>query len=183
MRQYFSLWTAALLMVSCSPVVNGGITGSASPAPVSVASPSASPASSLPGNVSAESTTQQAAILALTNAERAKAGLDSLRLNLQLQIAAQGHAENMARQTKLEHTLDGKSFSQRIEAQGYDYQQVAENIYFGSSEPADVVAAWMNSEGHRKNILTPDLKELGVGFAISDVNQRGYWVQDFGTSF
>ncbi len=169
-----------ILVGACAPVSSPGSTA-ASPVPMAVASPSIPVASKSPALSQIDSVRQQ--ILDLTNAERVKAGLSTLSLNTQLDLAAQGHAENMARQTKLEHSLDGKTFSQRIEAAGYDYMQVAENLYFGSSVPQEVVEAWMNSEGHRKNILTADLKELGVGFAISDVNKRGYWVQNFGTAF
>jgi hypothetical protein len=83
---------------------------------------------------------------------------------------------------------DGRSPWDRITAAGYAYSTAAENIAAGYATPAEVVAAWMNSAGHRANILGASSRELGVGYAYEadDVypgpyGYHHYWVQDFGS--
>lgn len=120
------------------------------------------------------------AVIDATNAERAKAGLPSLAPNAKLMLAAFGHANNMAKQSKLEHTLDGQTAGARVKAAGYDFRMTAENIAWNTRTPAATVQAWMESAGHKKNILTKEYTEIGVAVAL---NAKGelYWVQVFGT--
>ena len=125
-------------------------------------------------------------VVELTNQERTQLGLSSLRADPLLTRAAQTHTENMAVQDFLEHTgLDGSSPDDRIEAAGYDFSAWAENIAGGSQTPEAVVKGWMNSEGHRANIVNPNLQEIGVGYYFLEedtgsINFNHYWTQVFG---
>jgi uncharacterized protein YkwD len=83
----------------------------------------------------------------------------------------------MARQRILNHTLDGKTFDQRITAAGYRFSAAGENIYVGASA-AQAMAFWMRSPGHQRNLLSPDYKEIGLGVKPGSARQQ-YWTQVF----
>ncbi|MGB7710754.1 MAG: CAP domain-containing protein [Microcoleus sp.] len=127
-------------------------------------------------------------VLELTNLERSKLGLSALTLNTQLANAAETHSQNMALQDFFDHTgKDGSSIGTRITATGYQFSTAAENIAAGSSTPEQVLDSWMNSAGHRANILNPNLKEIGIGYYFlandtGSVNWNYYWTQVFATS-
>lgn len=127
-------------------------------------------------------------VVELTNQERTQLGLSALNANSELRAAAQTHTENMALQDFFDHTgLDGSSLGDRVNAAGYDFSRAAENIAAGNPTPEGVVEGWMNSPGHRANILNPDLQEIGVGYFFLEndtgsVNFNHYWTQVFGTS-
>lgn len=114
------------------------------------------------------SVTQQ--IVALMNEERAKGGLRALTNDAQLQGAAQGHSDEMARTKNFSHTGSRPGRGQpadRVEAEGYSWARVAENIFMaqGKSDQqlaSSCVQAWMNSPGHRRNIMDRDVKNVGV---------------------
>ncbi len=99
--------------------------------------------------------------------------------DVRLATAALLHSEDMARHAYFSHTsLDGRTPWDRIRAQGYDYGS-AENIAAGNATPAAVMTAWMNSSGHRANILNCSSR------ASASVSPAGgpygtYWTQDFG---
>lgn len=120
-------------------------------------------------------------VLTLVNQERAKAGVAPLVFHAALNQAAQGHAEDMALRGYFDHySPEGVGPGTRITQAGYRWVTYAENIAAGYGTPEAVVTAWMNSAGHRANILNSRLKEFGCGIA------RGgpygiYWVTDFGT--
>ncbi len=121
-------------------------------------------------------------VIYLTNLEREKQGLLPLRRNELLDQSAILHAQDMRDQDYFDHTSkDGRSPSERIEASGYDYSWSGENIAGGYNTPAAVVDAWMESEGHRANILRPEFREIGVGVAEGGGSLRIYWVQNFGS--
>ncbi len=123
-------------------------------------------------------------LLRLTNAERAYYGLPALTFNATLGTAAQLHAEDMAANSYLEHTgLNGSTPASRATNAGYDYLYIGENIAAGYQTPEEVVDAWMNSEGHRANILNSNYTEIGFGYAYQYNDYYGsYWVQLFGQS-
>ncbi len=121
----------------------------------------------------------EAAVVAQTNVERKNAGLAPLTLNAKLSSAARAHALNMARQDKLEHTLDDKRPDERVTAAGYRWSGTAENIAWNSRSPKDVVAGWMDSPPHKKNMLNSDYTEIGVAVAWNEKGEP-YWVQVFG---
>ena len=103
-------------------------------------------------------------------------------VNEKLQAAAQAHATDMAERNYYAHqSLDGRSPSARMKSAGYISRMTAENIAAGQQTAAEVVAGWITSPGHCKNIMSPDLSEIGVGVSVSQRSQLGiYWVQNFG---
>jgi uncharacterized protein YkwD len=120
------------------------------------------------------------AVIDLTNAERKKADLPPLKADAKLMAAARAHAANMAKQDKLEHKLDCREPKDRVEAAGYEYSLVGENIAWNAKSPKQVVEGWMGSELHKENILKTEFTEIGVAVAKSEKGER-YWVQVFGT--
>ena len=126
-------------------------------------------------------TPQEKKILELTNLERKKKDLPPLKTNALLFKVAQAHSENMARQGKMEHKLDGLTPLQRLRAAGYPYNKAFENIGSGDADVPleDLVKAWMDSKGHRENILTNVCTEIGLGVA-RDKNGQVYYTQLFG---
>ena len=150
------------------PVPSGEATD---PVPSVTPAPASTPAAAAgPGTISAEG----AAVVERTNAERAAAGCGPLVVDERLTAAAQLHSEDMLAQGYFDHTsLDGRSPWDRAKAQGYA-NPGAENIAKGQATAEDVVRAWMDSPGHRANILNCDLREIGVGHADR------VWTQLFG---
>lgn len=118
----------------------------------------------------------------LTNTERHRKGLPPLRWSPQLNQAAQGHAEDMARNGFCNHRgSDGSSVSERVTAVGYSFFGVGENIAAGQTNAAEVVSGWMKSPEDCKNILNPDHTEIGLGHVSApSSSHRYYWVQVFG---
>ena len=109
------------------------------------------------------------AILCLLNAERAKHGLVPLRQHPLLELASQRHSDDMVRRKYYEHeTPDGVDPQMRMSAVGYAPPWTGENLYTGTGTEATPVRAlkgWMESPGHRANILRPEFTEVGVGIA------------------
>ncbi|MGW4111323.1 CAP domain-containing protein [Actinosynnema sp. NPDC004786] len=121
-------------------------------------------------------------VLALTNGERSAAGCPALTANAQLAAAAKRHSDDMARTGNFSHTgSDGSTAAQRVTDAGYHFRAMAENIAAGQASAEEVVRAWMNSEGHRANIVNCELRDLGVAHAV-DGNNKVYWTQDFGAA-
>jgi uncharacterized protein YkwD/stress response protein SCP2 len=121
-----------------------------------------------------------AEVIRLTNVERSRAGLRALSFDARLAAAAQAHSEHMAAAGFFAHeSPDGRQAWDRVTAAGYQYAKVAENIAAGQPSPAEVVTGWMNSPGHRKNILDGDVTQIGVGRAEGG-SYGVYWTQVFG---
>ena len=119
-------------------------------------------------------------VLRLTNIERANQGLPALEWDSRLGAAARKHSQDMARTNNLSHTgSDGSRPHERSEREGFEYSFHGENIATGQATPANVLRSWMNSPGHRSNILNREYTHLGVGLASSAGN-RNYWTQKFG---
>lgn len=119
-----------------------------------------------------------AEVVRLTNAERADAGCDPLRNDSRLHAAAQKHSVDMGKNDYFSHTsADGRSPWDRMRAEGYDFPS-AENIARGQQTPAAVVESWMDSPGHRRNILNCSYAAIGVGVYLGDGGP--WWTQDFG---
>ncbi|MDO4864367.1 MAG: CAP domain-containing protein [Ruminococcus sp.] len=115
-------------------------------------------------------------VAVLVNKERAKQGTAPLRVLPKLQTAAQIRANEIT-QTFDHQRPNGTSCFSIIEQVGLDYYYVGENIAAGQSSPERVMSAWMNSDGHKSNILDADFMYIGVG-----VVQKGntlYWTQEF----
>ncbi|MFD7748915.1 sigma-70 family RNA polymerase sigma factor [Streptomyces sp. NPDC059698] len=113
------------------------------------------------------------------NAERAKEGCGPVSVNGLLNTAAQRHSADMAARDYFSHTSqDGREPGDRITAAGYRWSTYGENIAKGQRTPADVMRAWMDSPGHRANILNCSFKEIGVG--KQDSGGGPVWTQVFG---
>jgi hypothetical protein len=106
----------------------------------------------------------------------------ALTLDTRLRCAARKHAKDMGVKNFFSHTgSDGSTPWDRIKKAGYSYADAAENIAWGYTTPTDVVAGWMASSGHCKNIMKPTLKHLGVGYyAAPNSNYKHLWSQSFG---
>jgi uncharacterized protein YkwD len=107
-----------------------------------------------------------AEVVALTNRARLENGCDvMLTSSPLLDRAAQGHSEDMAQRGYFDHiSPDGTGPAERLAAVGYHWSRYGENIAAGYTSPAQVVEGWMNSPGHRANILNCEFRELGVGY-------------------
>ncbi|MBU6323524.1 MAG: hypothetical protein KGI41_00705 [Patescibacteria group bacterium] len=122
------------------------------------------PAGALSGTSSAA--VLPAALAALTNADRAASGLGVLAESALLTKAAQMKADDMAARGYFSHTTpEGKSPLSFLDAVGYRYQNVGENLGLNYASSAAVEEGWMNSPEHRANILLPQFTEIGVGYA------------------
>ncbi|MBR4903739.1 MAG: hypothetical protein IKZ53_03640 [Selenomonadaceae bacterium] len=115
-------------------------------------------------------------VLELVNVERAKVGVAPLRLADDLQNASAIRAREIVQY--FSHTRpDGSSCFTVMRNKGW---ACGENIAAGNAAAYETVNQWMNSQGHRENILNPNFRELGVGYAYDDYSEyRHYWVQLF----
>lgn len=115
-------------------------------------------------------------VAALVNAVRAQHGLAALTVDARVQRAAQVRAAETVQ--SFSHTRpNGSSFSTALTEAGVTYRTAGENIAYGQSTPQAVVDAWMNSSGHRANILSSSYTTIGVGYTV--VNGTAYWAQLF----
>ncbi|NUV60253.1 sigma-70 family RNA polymerase sigma factor [Streptomyces sp. CAI-85] len=120
-----------------------------------------------------------AQVIALVNEERASAGCGPLTDDSLLRAAAQGHSEDMAARDFFDHTNpDGEDPGQRITDAGYRWSTYGENIAKGQQTAESVMTSWMNSPGHRANILNCSFKNIGVG--IHNGSGGPWWTQNFG---
>ncbi|MFC7840837.1 CAP domain-containing protein [Streptomyces sp. NPDC001046] len=123
----------------------------------------------------------EAQVLALVNKERSAAGCSPLTANDRLTRAADDYSDVMASSGVMSHTgPDGSTMTTRVEAAGYQWSTLGENIARGQADAASVMKSWMNSPGHRANILNCSFKELGVGVHFGDGGP--WWTQNFGAS-
>ena len=127
-------------------------------------------------------TADETKLIEFTNAERKKLKLPALASDPTLMKLARGHAATMARLDQISHELEGKSFSQRMNQTGYQASRAGENIAMGQRTPAEAVASWMESPGHKANILQPEYTHLGVGLATSK-SGKPYLTQVFAKPF
>ncbi|MEU9477436.1 CAP domain-containing protein [Streptomyces sp. NPDC048191] len=149
--------------------------------PARTTAPSTPRATATPSAPKATATASGATarVVQLVNAERAKVGCHPLTVNSELTKAAQAHSADMAAHRNMSHTgSDGSSPGDRITRAGYSWSSYGENIAYGYATPEQVMTGWMNSPGHRANILNCSFKEIGVALA----QPGSYWTQDFGTA-
>jgi uncharacterized protein YkwD len=120
-------------------------------------------------------------LIDLANEARKKEKLPPLKPNATLFAVARAHSNNMARQGKMEHVLDGKNVRKRLDAAHYNFGWYGENIAMGKKATLDqIMKGWMESKGHRANILSKNYTEIGVGIA-DDGNGTLYYTQVFGS--
>lgn len=137
----------------------------AAPAPAPKTTPAAGSISSI-----------ESRVIELTNAERKKAGLPALQADTKLSNVAREKSRDMQQKGYFSHTSPtyGSPFDMMRDF-GITYQSAGENIAKGQRTPEEVVQAWMNSEGHRKNILSGNYSHIGVGY----VEAGNHWTQMF----
>jgi uncharacterized YkwD family protein len=113
-------------------------------------------------------------VAALVNQERAKAGLKPLKLDSNLSAMALDKAKDMEKNNYFDHISPtyGSPFDM-MDKYGINYAYAGENIAMGQRSPQQVMNDWMNSTGHRQNILNPHYDTIGVAY------HNGYWVQEF----
>jgi uncharacterized protein YkwD len=153
------------------PVIVGAALAMLAPAPSWAQTPSAADLTRLADQV-----------FVLVNQERANAGLAPYTRAPELDAAARRHAQNMAVTENFSHTgTDGSSAFDRIRAAGYNWTKAGENIAAGQDTAADVMTSWMDSPGHKANILNVDYKEIGISVVFQAGSEFGlYWTQTFG---
>lgn len=140
------------------------------PAPSKPAPSTSKPSTGTSSNPSAYT----AEVVKLVNQERAKAGLKPLTENAKLSNMAMDKAKDMSNNNYFDHNSPtyGSPFDM-MKKYGISFSYAGENIAKGQKTPADVMNAWMNSEGHRANILNSNYTTIGVAY------YNGYWVQEF----
>ncbi|MFS0861355.1 SafA/ExsA family spore coat assembly protein [Fredinandcohnia sp. 179-A 10B2 NHS] len=118
-------------------------------------------------------------VIQLTNQQRAKNGLPALKADWELSRVARYKSVDMRDKNYFSHTSPtyGSPFTM-MKNFGVSYRTAAENIAAGQRTPQEVVNAWMNSPGHRANILKSDITHIGVGYAEGG-SKRHYWTQMF----
>jgi uncharacterized protein YkwD len=126
-------------------------------------------------------TSEAQQMLELVNAERAKTTCQPVRLDSRLNAAATKHSQDMATNDYFSHTsLDGATFDVRIKREGYPAPRLGD-IAAGSRTAQGTFQQWMNSPGHRANILDCRAKDMGVGVVSASGSTYGTcWAQDFG---
>ena len=118
-------------------------------------------------------------VLDLVNATRSYYGLGPLQNTFGLSYLAAKRSNDMAYNQYFAHTdLYGRSPEDRFRAEGISFKYGGENIAYGQTTPYQVVQDWMNSPGHRANILDPNYKYLGIGVG-QDKYGRLFWSQEF----
>jgi uncharacterized protein YkwD len=153
------------------PVVLAVVVGALLSAPPALAEQACPASNATPANASKREILR--ATLCALNRERSHYGMRALKLNKKLSRAARRHARDMARRNYFSHdTLGGGTFVDRIRREGYlkgaHTWLVGENLGWGShgySRPSSIMRMWMNSAGHRANILNASFREIGIGLA------------------
>lgn len=135
-------------------------------------------------NIPANSGAMQAELIDNLNAERAQRGLAPLRLSGTLDKIAQGHACDNANRLSISHvSSDGGHLVNRLRRGGYAFRTAAENTGRGFASGARAVEWWMHSPGHKKNMLIGQVREIGVGIAMSDApDSKLHWIIVMGKS-
>ncbi len=123
--------------------------------------------------------TQENEVVRLVNIERSKNGLQPLKANWQVSRVARYKSQDMASKGYFSHTSPtyGSPFKM-METFGLKFSSAGENIAMGQRTPQEVMTGWMNSPGHRANILNTSFTEIGVGLAKNS-SGRNYWTQMF----
>ncbi|MGI6745087.1 MAG: Cysteine-rich secretory protein family protein [Firmicutes bacterium ADurb.Bin300] len=143
--------------------------------------PSTKPSTTKPSTTRPETTTQsnisiEEQVVILVNEERQSRGLKPLKLNAKLSEVARKKSQDMRDNNYFSHTspVYGSPFDM-MRSFGITYKTAGENIAMGYSSAQKVMQGWMNSSGHRANILNPSFTQIGVGY----VADGHYWTQQF----
>jgi len=122
-------------------------------------------------------------MLARINSERAAVGASPLSMCNTLRTAAQNHSADQAAHNTMTHTgSDGSALNTRADRAGYTgWTALGENVAYGYATVDSVMTGWMNSSGHRANLLSTSFSHVGLGQAAGSGGSL-YWTQDFGRS-
>ncbi len=165
---------------------NSNCSGTSNKTSTTAAKPSAKPAATKPAGSTQPTPAKngdysafQKKVVELVNKERAKAGLKALKMNTQLSKVATLKSQDMAKNNYFDHNSPtyGSPFDM-MKRFGITYRTAGENIAMGQTSPEQVMKGWMNSPGHRANILKASFTEIGVGVAKNS-GGRLYWTQQF----
>ena len=130
------------------------------------------------------------AVVCLVNEERAERGLKALEVDSRLAAAARRHSQDMRKRRYFAHvSLSGKTDVQRAKAAGYGrFRSLGENLAWGTgrlASPRSIVRSWMESPGHRRNILFSTFRDVGVGIAlgapVKGISGGATYTADFGS--
>ncbi|HWT75491.1 MAG TPA: CAP domain-containing protein [Mobilitalea sp.] len=151
----------------------------ATPAPTKTPTPTTKPTATPAPTKTPSGTTNSSysnQVLQLVNQERAKAGLTPFTTTSALSAAGNKRAQEIKQ--SFSHTRpDGSSCFTVLGQYGISYTTAGENIAYGQKTPQEVVTGWMNSPGHRANILNPNFHKIGIG--VYQSNGVYYWTQEF----
>ncbi|HKP52672.1 MAG TPA: CAP domain-containing protein [Chloroflexia bacterium] len=185
------------LVQACDTSTSTSTSATVTSKPASRTMPPAAKATAVPGGIKGnlgvaptpdgcqakDNAALEAEVIVLVNAERAKQNpaLPPLKGDPKLAAAARAHSADMACNDHFDHTgTNGSSAGDRIAAMDYAFSTWGENIAWGQTTAAEVMDSWMNSEGHRANILNPDFTQIGVSdMALPD--GAPLWTQVFAT--
>ncbi|GII23736.1 CAP domain-containing protein [Planosporangium mesophilum] len=169
--------------VPAPPAAGEPAAGGPAPAPAAPAPPAA-PAAPVPSPPSADppppaDAGAESLLLTLVNQARATVNCVALTVDPRLAAAARAHSADMADRRYFAHdTPDGVGVGTRVTNAGYQWSAVGENIAKGQQDATAVLRAWLNSPGHRANILNCRYTNIGIGLAYQDGTPL--WTQDFG---
>ena len=167
MKKLIALLCAAL--ISGASLISAGVSAAS-------ADPMVSPVEETVGISAADTNGFAAEVVKLVNQERSKRGLRELKMFPKLNYAANIRARESA--VKWDHVRpDGRGISTVCDDLGIGWNRLGENIAYGQNSPASVMNGWMNSSGHKSNILNSNMTHIGIGF----YEKKGakYWVQEF----
>jgi uncharacterized protein YkwD len=116
-------------------------------------------------------------LLVLHNQHRAARGVSALKRVVELDRSAQLHNDYMARVGNLTHNEPGRDIGKRVKEQGYQWRTVGENIAWNQQTADEVMKSWMNSSGHRANILSSSYQD--VGFGVTQKGLEWWWTANF----
>lgn len=185
---------AALALIACG----GGGGGDSAPAPVTSSSPAPPPPTGGSGGTAPGSASTcglanfQSEMLQRVNEYRARGAscgargsypaAPALAWNDALTVAAAAHSQDMATRNYFSHTSpEGGTLRDRVDAAGYAWSSIAENIAAGYPSVAAVVDGWMASDGHCANVMNANLRDIGVACVASSTSTyRSYWTMDLG---
>jgi len=166
--------TAAPTQPSTTKAAAQSTTAAQTTQPATTAAPTTQQGTTAAGSSNSSYVSQ---VVTLVNEERAKAGLAALTVDSKAEAAAAVRAKEIM--TSFSHTRpNGSSFSTALKEQGASYSTAGENIAWGQKTPQEVVTGWMNSSGHRANILGANYTKIGCGF-YQGSDGTCYWSQLF----
>lgn len=177
LQEYWNKYLAACKPVTTPAPAKPVVTPAPTKPPVTSPTAPVTPAPTQPVDTApVDNLTYEEQVAALVNKERAANGLAALKLNAELSRVARAKSQDMRDRKYFSHTSPtyGSPFDM-MRAFGITYRTAGENIAMGYATPQAVVTAWMNSPGHRANILNASYTQIGVGYVASG----HYWTQHF----